>query len=604
MNLRESPVKADASAPSGGIGMPVSPLLREDKMANRYLKALGFTILIAASMTCSSVVEKADFDLLIRGGRVVNGTGNPWFYADVGIRGDTIVEIGDLRSRGAAKVIEARGLVVSPGFIDLHTHCDRGLGEPRSKANLNYLIQGTTTVVTGNCGGGTHEVARTKALWEGQGIGTNAVHMVGFGDVREKVIGVEPRSPSAEELEKMKGLVRQAMGEGAWGMSTGLEYIPDLYSTTEEIIAIAKVVAEHGGVYLSHQRNEVAAVAEATRETIRIAEEAGLPVEVSHFKVCGKKNWGTMKEAVDVINAARVRGVPITADLYSYDKAATGPLISIARNSGWSIFRLPEDLEPFARLRQEMAAEGLSEEERGRLKDQYVAELAKALNEKTKRDAIRQSVLVGTPTDPSPVAVSGWDSYAVVAAQKNTSLIGKIFSDLAEEQKRDPFDLAAELVIAEPDLYLSCGALSEDDMKEAMQNDWLSFSSDGGAAPALDETTRQRPGHPRSFGSQARVLRKYVREEAVLTLEQAVRKMTSLPAQFLKLKKRGLLAEGFKADIAVFNPDTVRDNATYATPLMYSTGVESVILNGKVSVEGGRFNGSLNGRMLLLTENK
>ncbi len=580
------------------------PLLREDKMTNRYLKALSFLILVTASITCSSVEKKADFDLLIRGGRLVNGTGNPWFYADVGIRGDTIAEIGDLRSRKAAKIIEARGLIVSPGFIDLHTHCDRGLGEPRSKANLNYLIQGTTTVVTGNCGGGTHEVAKIKALWEGQGIGTNAVHMVGFGDVREKVIGVDPRSPSAEELEKMKGLVRQAMTEGAWGMSTGLEYIPDLYSTTEEIIALAKVVAEYGGVYLSHQRNEVAAVADATRETIRIAEESGLPVEVSHFKVCGKKNWGTMKEAVDVINAARTRGVPITADLYPYDKAATGPLISIARNSGWSIFRLPEDLEPFAGLRKQMAAEGLSEEEKGKLKDQYIAELAKALDDKAKRDEIRQSVLFGTATDPSPVAVSGWDSYAVVAAQKNASLIGKIFSDLAEEEKRDPFDIAAELVIDEPDLYLSCGALSEDDMKEAMRNDWLSFSSDGGAAPTLDETTRQRPGHPRSFGSQTRVLRKYVREEAVLTLEQAIRKMTSLPAQFLKLKKRGLLAEDYKADIVLFNPETVQDNATYAAPSVYSTGVECVIVNGKVSVEGGRFNGSLNGRLLLLTENK
>jgi len=579
-------------------------LLREAAMAKRCFKALGFMILVASFLACCSLKKKADFDLLIRGGRVVNGTGNPWFYADIGVRGDTIVEIGDLRSRRAAKIIEAQGLVVSPGFIDLHTHCDRGLGEPRSKANLNYLIQGTTTVVTGNCGGGTFEVAKTKAKWEGQGIGTNAVHMVGFGVVREKVIGVEPRSPSAEELEKMKGLVGQAMAEGAWGMSTGLEYIPDRYAKTEEIIALARVVAENGGVYLSHQRDEVAAVPEATRETIRIAEESGLPVEVSHFKVCGKKNWGRMKEAVEVINAARARGVPVTADLYPYDKAATGPLISIARNSGWSIFRLPDDLEPFARLRKEMAAEGLSGEEKTKLRDEYIAELAKALTDETKREQIRRSVLVGTPADPSPVAVSGWDSYAIVAAQKNTQLVGKIFSDLAEEQHRPPFDIAAELVVEEPDLYLSCGALSEDDMKEAMKNDWLSFSSDGSAAPTLDETIKQRPGHPRSFGSQARVLRKYVREEGVLTLEEAISRMTSLPAQFLKLKRRGLLAEEYKADITIFNPDTVQDRATYATPFVYSSGVEYVIVNGKVSIEKAKYNGSLNGRMLLLTENK
>ncbi|HCS47062.1 MAG TPA: hypothetical protein DIW61_01885 [Candidatus Aminicenantes bacterium] len=573
-------------------------------MTRRGLVPFCILILAAAFITGCSPKGKADFDLLIRNGRLVNGTGNPWIYVDVGIKGDTIAEIGDLRTRTAARTIDARGLVVSPGFIDLHTHCDRGLSESASKANLNYLIQGTTTVVTGNCGGGTFRVAGTKAKWEAQGIGTNAVHMVGFGDVREAVIGAEPRAPSGEELEKMKSLVRQAMAEGAWGMSTGLEYIPDRYSTTEEIIALARVVAEHGGVYLSHQRNEVAGVPDATRETIRIAEESGLPVEVSHLKVCGKKNWGMMNEAVRVINTARARGVPITADLYPYDKAATGPLISIARNSGWSIFRLPDDLEPFAGLRKEMAAEGLSEEEIKKLRDEYVAELAKALADRTKREQIRQSVLIGTPTDPSPVAVSGWDSYAVVAAQKNPSLIGKIFSDLAEEQERDPFDIAAELVVGEPGLTLSCGALSEDDMKEAMKNDWLSFSSDGGAASLVDESTRQRPGHPRSFGSQTRVLRKYVREEGVLTLENAVRKMTSLPAQFLRLKKRGLLAEGYKADIAIFNPDTVQDNATYATPLVYSTGVEVVIVNGKVSVEEGKFNGSLNGRMLLLTENR
>jgi N-acyl-D-amino-acid deacylase len=573
-------------------------------MVHRRLKAPGLMILALSLMASCSLKKKADFDLLIRGGRVVNGTGNPWFYADVGIKGDTIVEIGSLRNRKAAKVIDAQGFIVCPGFIDLHTHCDGGLGEPRSKANLNYLIQGTTTVVTGNCGGGTDEVAKIRARWEEQGIGTNAVHLVGFGDVRKKVIGVEPRSPSTEELEKMKSLVRQAMAQGAWGMSTGLEYIPDRYSTTEEIIALAKVVADYGGVYLSHQRDEVAKVPEATRETIRIAEEGGLPAEVSHFKVCGKKNWGLMKEAVEIINAARARGIPVTADLYPYDRASAGPIISIARNAGWSIFRLPEDLEPFARLRKEMAAEGLPEEAQKRLKDEYVAELAKALNDQKTREKIRQSVLVGTPDNPSPIAISGWDSYAIVAAQKNIQLVGKIFSDLAEDEKRDPFDIAAELVIDEPALCLSCGALSEDDMKEAMRHDWLSFSSDGGAAPIVDETTRQRPGHPRSFGSQTRVLRKYVREEGVLTLEEAVRKMSSLPAQFLNLKKRGLLAEGYKADIAVFNPDTVRDNATYAAPFVYSSGVEHVIVNGKVSIDGGRYDGSLNGRMLLLTENK
>jgi N-acyl-D-amino-acid deacylase len=577
---------------------------RRPQLSKRQIAIFGLTVLALSALISCSGKEARDFDILIRNGRIVDGTGNPWFYGDIGIAGDTIAAIGDLRAKTAAKIVDARGLTVSPGFIDIHTHCDRGLSEERSKANLNYLSQGATTVVTGNCGSGTFKVAETRARWERQGIGTNAVPMVGFGTIREEVIGVGPRGAAPEELEKMRSLARQAMSEGAWGMSTGLEYIPDRYSTTEEIIALAKVVAEFGGVYLSHQRNEVAQVPDAARETIRIGEESGVPVDISHLKICGKTNWGTMKEVVEVINSARAGGIPVTADMYPYDKAATGPLISIARNSGWSLFRLPDELEPFAELRKKMGASGLSEEDRGKLRGTYIDELAKALRDRTKREQIRKSVLIGSPEDPSPIAVSGWDSYAIVASKKNAPLIGKIFSDLALEQKRDPFDIAAELVIDEPDLYLSCGALSEDDMKDAMRNDWLMFSSDGGASAAPATEAMMRPGHPRSFGSQARVLRKYVREEKVLTLENAVRKMTSLPAEFLRLKKRGLLLKGYKADIAVFNPDTIQDNATYSAPQLFSSGVDCVLVNGKISIEGGRYNNTLNGKVLILTENK
>ena len=550
---------------------------------------------------CCGPVQK-DFDILIVKGTIVDGSGKPGFQGDVGISGDTIVAIGDLSGKTAQRIIDAETLIVSPGFIDMHTHCDGGLGEQESCANLNYLIQGTTTVVTGNCGGGTHKIAETKAEWESQGIGTNAIHLIGFGDVRRVVMGDEPRDPNPQELEEMKAIVRQAMEEGAWGMSTGLEYIPDMYSTTEEIIAVTHVVSEFGGVYASHQRNEVARVPDATRETIRIAKETGVRANISHLKICGKNNWGMMDEVIQVINDARNNGITITADMYPYDKAATGPLIAITTNSGWSCFRLPENMQPFAELRVKMKNEMLTEEERSELKRQYIEELEKALSDEAKREEIRKSVLFGVPHNPSPVAVSGWDSYAVVAAKKNTSLIDKIMSDLALEQQRDAFDITAELVIEEPDLYLSCGALSEDDMKKLMTYDWLMFSSDGGAHPVPDKTERPRPGHPRSFGSQARVLRKYVREEKVLSLEDAVRKMTSLPAQFLQIKDRGLLMEGYKADLVVFDAHTIKDNATYANPRLYSTGTDYVIVNGKVSVEKGEYTGSLNGKLLLLTE--
>jgi N-acyl-D-amino-acid deacylase len=550
------------------------------RIMRKRLFIFGCLLVWSFLFLCCGPVKK-DFDILIVKGTIVDGSGKPGFQGDIGISGDIIVAIGDLSGKTAQRIIDAETLVVSPGFIDMHTHCDAGLGEQESCANLNYLIQGTTTVVTGNCGGGTYKIAETKAEWENQGIGTNAIHLIGFGDVRRAVMGNEPRDPTTQELEEIKAIVRQAMKEGAWGMSTGLEYIPDMYAPTEEIIAVT-----------------------ATRETIRIAKETGVRANISHLKICGKNNWGMMDEVIQVINDARNSGIPITADMYPYDKAATGPLIAITTNSGWSCFRLPENMQPFTELRVKMNNEELTEEKRADLKRKYIEELEKALKDKAKREEIRRSVLFGVPHNPSPIAVSGWDSYAVVAAKKNTHLIDEILSDLALEQQRDAFDIAAELVVEEPDLYLSCGALSEEDMKKLMTYEWLMFSSDGGARPVPDQMESPRPGHPRSFGSQARVLRKYVREEKVLSLEEAVRKMTSLPSQYLQLKDRGLLMEGYKADVIVFDPQTIRDNATYANPRQYSTGTDFVLVNGEISVEKGEYTGVRNGKLLLLTENR
>jgi len=571
----------------------------------KILYSVFFCLIIAAFSFIPSCERTAvSYDVLITNGRIVDGTGDPGFYGDLGIKGDTIVAVGDLSGKTATKTIDAQGLVVAPGFIDLHTHCDEGLDKPESKANMNYLIQGTTTVITGNCGDGTFKIAEIKDKWEKQGIGTNAVHLVGFGTVWKEVMGVEPREPTPEELEKIQSIVRQAMREGAWGMSTGLEYIPDRYSSTEELIEVAKVVGEFGGVYASHQRNEFDHVPEATKETIRIAEEAKVRVNTSHLKVCRKNYWGTMKEVVSLINEARSRGVYMTADMYPYHYASGGRILPIARNAGWAPFHLPEEMEPFAELRKKMKDRDLPDSEREKLKEHYVDELAKALTDKSKREQIRKSVLEGEPHKPSSVALAGWDSYLVTVAKKNTHLNGKILSDIAGEQKRDPFDVAADLVIDEPDLYVACGVMSEEDMKLAMKQDWLMFSSDGDAFPIMKTDEEAKYGHPRAFSSQARVLRKYVREEKVLTLENAIYKMTGLPASFLRLKDRGLIKEGYKADIAIFDPETVRDNATHSDARQYSTGTESVMVNGKMSIENGEYNGALNGKLLLLTENQ
>ena len=544
------------------------------------------------------------FDLIIRNGRLVDGTGNPWRYADVGVRGDTIVAIGDLSEEEAVTTIEASGLVVAPGFIDTHTHCDGALDRRGPNANLNYLTQGVTTVVTGNCGSGTFLVEEfEKALAEVR-IGTNVVHLIGFGDVRREVMGMLPRAPTGAELEEMRSIARRAMREGAWGMSTGLEYRPDSYASTDEIVALARVVAEFDGVYASHQRNEFDGVAEATRETIRIGSEVGIRVLTSHFKACGKNNWGSIREAVVAITDARSQGVQVFADQYPYDKPSVEPMISMRSNSGWSCFRVPDEMQPFATLRRELRDPGLAPAERRLLEERYRAALGDALADDSRRAEIRQAVLVGTEQDPSAVARAGWDSYGIVSSQRHPDLTGRVLSDLAREAGRDAFDLAAELVVDEPGMILTSGVMSEEDVRFVMGQHWVMVSSDGDAFPPGGEGSEPRVGHPRSFGSQTRVLRKYVREEGVLSLEDAVRKMSSLAASFLGLTTRGLVAVGYKADLVVFDPDTVGDNATFLDARRYSSGVGFVVVGGVVCVEKAEHNGLLNGKLLLSTEER
>ena len=564
----------------------------------KLLLLVAFSLLVVISLLLSCVSAENNFDILIINGKIVNGTGNPWIYGDIGITGDTIVAIGDLSGSTAAKTIDARGLVVSPGFIDIHTHCDNFFGNPDTNANLNYLIQGTTTVVTGNCGSGTYKIAETKAKCEEQGIGTNVIMYVGSGTVRREVIKEEQSRPvTPEELEEMKSIIRQAMKEGAWGMSAGVEYY-DRCATIEELIELTKVVGEFGGIYDPHIREESLSLVEAIEESIRIGEATGVRVNTAHFKATGKKAWGLLKEATGVINEARARGVYITVDMYPYNKTTVGTLISKA-------IRVPKDMQPLAELSNKMRNRNLTDTEREELREQYLGELVKALSDESKRKQIKETSLVGYPGDPSPVAMWRWDNYTIVSSKKNTELVGKIISDIADEQKRDPFEIVADLIIDErDDVYASSGAMSHDDMKYAMKQDWLMFSSDGSAAPLIKSGDKPRPGHPRAFGSQTRVLRKWVREEKVLTLENAIRKMTSLAAHTLQIKDRGLLLKGYKADIVIFDSETVRDNATYMDSHQYSTGVEYVIINGEISVENSKYNGGLKGKVLLLTENK
>ncbi len=561
-----------------------------------FLLAVLMTLLPSFIILCKKGEER--FDILIKNGKVVDGTGNPWFYGDVGIKGDTIVEIGNLKGKSARKLIDAGGFVVSPGFIDMHTHCDRELGEVDSNANLNYLTQGVTTVVTGNCGGSVSlKVLETKAKWEAQGIGTNAVFLVGHGNIRREVMGDEPREATKEEIEKMKEILRRAMEEGAWGISTGLEYIPGRYSHTEELIALTKVVGEFGGVYTSHLRDENDGIVEAIKETIRIAEESGARVNVAHFKVTGKNNWGLMEVAVKEINEARKRGVYITADLYPYVQSAPfGPI--------WSFVEIPNEMKPLAELKQKMRSGNFTPEEKEKLKELYLEELEKALKDESKREEIKKMTIEGLSHAPSSVAMWGWHDNTVMVSDKYPYFMGKNFIDIFEKVGGEPFDIIVDFILNDPEMLYAGGSMSEEDLRHALKQPWVMVSSDGSAMPIKGGEEKPVRGHPRCFGSFPKVFRKYVREEKLLSVEEAVRKMTSLPASFLQMKDRGLLLRGYKADVVIFDPDAIKDNATYVDSQKYSYGIEYVLVNGKVSLEKSNYTKTLSGRLLLLTEKR
>lgn len=567
-------------------------------------------VLIAILSAQNHSQSEADFDIIIKNGRIIDGSGNPWYTADVGIEGDSIAAIGNLTQKAALNTIDARDLVVCPGFIDVHTHCDRGLGKPDTTANINHITQGVTTVVTGNCGSGTFQFAETRKPWEDIGIGTNAVMLVGFGTIRTAVMGVDPRSPTQEELDKMKSILRQAMTEGAWGLSVALQYIPDRFAPTEEVIAMTEVVGEFGGVLNSHQRSEEAEVVAAVRETIRIGQETGVRINATHLKASGKNNWGLLPEVASLINQARDQGIYVTADLYTYPQCVYSPLVMV--------FNVPDGMESLSELVDMidyyyiLRRMGISVDDyvktgkpkpmpRSDLLERYVDTLVDALKDNTKREQIRTLTLEGAPDKLNWVPMFGWDSFTIAEAKKYPHLIGRIISDIAREQGRDSFELAVELLSEEKnDLIISVFTMSEEDITLALKQDWVMVGSDSGAAAFRPGTK----GHPGPFGTFTRILRKFVREENLLSLEDAIRKMTSLPAQFLGMKNRGLILEGFKADIVVFDPETVKDNSTYLDSHRLSSGIEYVLINGKVSIEKGRFNDTLNGKVLLRHSDK
>ena len=532
------------------------------------------------------------YDLLIINGHILDGTGSPWLEGSVAVKDGRIADVGRLKNATATRVIDAKGLVVAPGFIDLHSHSDFTLlvdGHAQSK-----IRQGVTTEVIGEAASagpilgpavsdfdnGTAPLTQKDGLkrdWttlgeyfaraERQGISVNIASYVGSGQVRLDVMGNVNRAPTAEELDKMEALIDQSMREGAVGIASGLIYAPNMFAKTEELIELSRVAARYGGLYTTHIRGEGANSVAAISEAIEIAEKAGLPGHILHFKMNGQAHWGHMAGLVKLIQSARDRGVDITADQYPYLAGMTS---------------LQQCLPP-------KYLEGTSSDVVARLRDPKA------------RADIRSAIDNGLPGwDNNEVKdCGGWHGVMLTSCSlsENKKYEGKRMDEVARMMGKDPVDAFCDLLIAEHAtpmaIYFS---MSDADVELAMKQPWVGIGSDGAAVdPSM--TFMGRP-HPRFYGTFPRVLGVYVREKDVLTLPDAIRKMTSLPAQIMGLQDRGVLRPGMAADITLFDPNTVKDKATFEDPSQYPEGIPYVIVNGIVVIDQGQHTSAKPGRVL------
>ena len=500
----------------------------------------------------------AQYDVLITGGKLYDGAANPWSYGDIGIKGDTIVAIGKLAGATAAERIDAQGMAVAPGFIDIHSHGRRGIESVPTAEN--YLREGVTTMIEGPDGDSPLPLKPFFDKLAAEHISINVASFVGHGTVRQQVMGLVNRQATPDELDKMCALVRQAMLDGAVGLSTGLFYVPGNYANTEEVIALAKVVGPMGGFHESHMRDETDHILDSVRETIRIGEEGGLPTQITHHKIIGKRNWGLSVETLKLVEEARARGVDVSIDQYPYTASSTG----------------------IAALFPQWAQEGGQKSLVERLS-------APATRARIKAEIVSNLEFGRGGGDPKNVVI--------VNCGFDPSLAGKSLSDLTRERGTIVnFDNAAETAIA-LQTKGPCGAvyhaISEADVERIMQSPYSMIASDGDI-PIFGKAAP----HPRSYGTFARVLGVYVRERHVITMEEAIHKMSGMPAARLKFNDRGLLKLGMKADIVVFNPDTVIDKSTFEKPHQYSEGFRDVLVNGKFALRNGAVTAERPGRVL------
>jgi N-acyl-D-amino-acid deacylase len=510
---------------------------------SRFLSA----VLLTAPFALAGAQQQVD--VLIRGGSVVDGTGAAARITDIGIKGDRITFVGNAAASRVTgtKTIDATGFVVAPGFIDAHTHTSGDLSNAQRKGNVAYLMQGVTTVITNNDGGGI-DVGATFATWSKQGIGTNAAAYVGHNAVRGRVMGASGMEPTAKQLDSMRTLVSKAMDEGALGLSTGLYYAPGSFSKTEEVIELAKVAARKGGVYDSHMRDESSytiGLIGSINETIRIAREARIPANIAHIKALGVDVWGQPDSVIKLVRAARAQGLQITADQYPWTASGTG--VSAALLPRW-------------------VEEGGGEMMRKRLQDPELQE--KIRSEMT--DNMRRR---------------GGAASLLMTSTRVPGILGKNLEQIAKERGKDPITTAIEIILAGGSSVASFN-MNEKDIRRFMQEDWVSTGSDGS------------DGHPRKYATYPRLLRDYVYTDRVLTIEKAVERSSSRVAKAAKIRERGTLTNGMFADVIVFDPKTIEGKATYEKPTELAVGMRYVLVNGQVAVEDGRYNGSTHGRVL------
>jgi N-acyl-D-aspartate/D-glutamate deacylase len=489
-------------------------------------------------------------DILIRGGGVIDGAGTDAIKADVGIAGGRIVFVGDAAKENlqSERVIDATGLTVAPGFIDPHTHADDDLFDPKRGSNLAFLSQGVTTVFIGADGRSRIPLGKALEQLQSQGVGTNVASFVGHGAVRQAVLGMSDGAPTPEQLEKMKSLVRQGMEDGALGLSTGLYYAPGSYAKTEEVIELAKVAAERGGAYDTHQRDESSytiGLLGSIEEVIRIGREAKIPVHISHIKALGADVWGQSALAVEIINRARAEGVNVTANQYPY----------IASGTGLSASLLPRWAE--AGGRQELLK---------RINDPAIRpKLISEMEQNLKRRGGANSLLIRGGVD--------------------RSLIGKRLDEIAKSRGKSPVETALE-IIKTGNAGVTSFNMTESDIENFMKQPWVVTGSDGSG------------GHPRKYGTYPRKIREYVFNRRVITLPRMIQASSLQVAETFKLKDRGKLSTGFFADVIVFDEKTIADRATYENPEVFSEGMKYVIVNGKLAFDGGKYTGALAGKAL------